>query len=58
MRILQEHCYIEILETENKISKKRLQKYIEFLFSNDHLKCRVQQVFSSFEVEGLFFEFY
>ena len=58
VRILQEHCYIEILETENKISKKRLQKYIEFLFSNDHLKCRVQQVFSSFEVEGLFFEFY
>ena len=58
VRILHEHCYIEILETENKISKKRLQKYIEFLFSNDHLKCRVQQVFSSFEVEGLFFEFY
>lgn len=55
---LHEYCYIELLKTKNKISKKKIQKYIEFLFNNEKLKFQIQKAFNRFKLEELFFEFY
>ena len=55
---LQKNCYIELLKTNCEISKKRIQKYIDYLYNNNDLKNQVKQTFGVFNKENLLFEVY
>lgn len=56
--LLHKNCYYEILNTECKVSIKKIGQYIDYLYNSDKLKKQVQQVFGRFDIQNLMFEFY
>lgn len=54
----QKNCYQEVVKTDNKLSKDRIQQYIQYLYDNKALKKEIQKIFGKFDKEKILFEFY